>query len=55
MLKKNFKLNDVHGKCGKKMKKSTREKTRFMFLAQHTSYSYSLSLCDPWALDGWER
>lgn len=38
-----------------KMKKATRETTHFLFLALCLSYSYTLSLCDPQALDGWER
>lgn len=38
-----------------KMKKAARETTHFMFLALCISYSYTLSLCDPQALDGWER
>lgn len=38
-----------------KMKKAARETTHFRFLALCISYSYTLSLCDPQALDGWER
>lgn len=47
MLKKSFNLNDVQGKSGEKIKKATRETTLYVFLAQVTSYSYSLSLYDP--------